>query len=449
MYLPVLRPDQLEIATHPAKIKNLACGRRWGKTVTGGTCAGVVFVQGGAVAWVAPTYKNTRPLWRWLHNAMADDIKRGRVRSNKTELTLEGPNGGYLALFSGDNIDAMRGDAFHLVVGDEAARLSEYAVYDVIMPTLADYDGDLLLISTPQGKNWWYTLWLQGMTGADPRVASWQRPSWDNPLPQIREAAERARRLVPELTYQQEWAAQFVDAGTIFRNIDACATLPVLEHPDPDRERGYYVIAVDWGKFNDFTVIGVFEVRSRSLIYLERINRIDYVRQAERVRDLANWWQARYVVTERTSQSDAILDLLARFGLHVAALQLTGPTKQLIIEELQIAFEFEQIKVLNHPVLKAELMAYEAKRTPTGRLRFGAPEGMHDDCVMMLALGWHYIRDDPATGAADVQAADPWAVRPHAPARASSVAYTASGLAVAQGAWGDADYDPWAVRLPA
>ena len=32
--------------------------------------------------------------------------------------------------------------------------------------------------------------------------------------------------------------------------------------------------------------------------------------------------------------------------------------------------------------------AYEMDKTPSGMVRYGAPEGMHDDCVMSLALAW-------------------------------------------------------------
>jgi hypothetical protein len=38
-----------------------------------------------------------------------------------------------------------------------------------------------------------------------------------------------------------------------------------------------------------------------------------------------------------------------------------------------------------------ELEAYEAERLPSGLLRYGAPEGMHDDCVMSLALAWQGV----------------------------------------------------------
>ena len=49
-------------------------GRRWGKTVLGGTVCGNALAQHGRVAWIAPTYKNTRPMWRWLLLATAADV---------------------------------------------------------------------------------------------------------------------------------------------------------------------------------------------------------------------------------------------------------------------------------------------------------------------------------------------------------------------------------------
>jgi len=41
------------------------------------------------------------------------------------------------------------------------------------------------------------------------------------------------------------------------------------------------------------------------------------------------------------------------------------------------------------------LQAYEAERLPSGMLRYSAPEGYHDDCVMALALAWHGASERP------------------------------------------------------
>ena len=41
---------------------------------------------------------------------------------------------------------------------------------------------------------------------------------------------------------------------------------------------------------------------------------------------------------------------------------------------------------VTYDVLLGELLAYQAERLPSGLLRYGAPEGSHDDCV--IALAW-------------------------------------------------------------
>lgn len=232
---PQLRPDQAVIATHPAKRKYCAMGRRYGKTVLGLVLVLAALRMGLRVAWVVPTYRNSNPLWRAVEAAVGPARKAGRVRMNRSERYVETDVGGFLGVYTGDNPDAMRGESFHLVVADEASRISETAIEDVIEPTLADEDGDLLAISTPKGKNWFYREFQRGRT--DMRdVAAFQAPTTANPNPRIRMAAERARiRFGDDSdTYRQEWLAEFVDSG-------ALVWLPEwvtrYDPANPDRER--------------------------------------------------------------------------------------------------------------------------------------------------------------------------------------------------------------------
>ena len=66
-------------------------------------------------------------------------------------------------------------------------------------------------------------------------------------------------------------------------------------------------------------------------------------------------------------------------------------TKTPIIQNLQSAFEHEEISILADEVTINELSAYEAKKTASG-YSYNAPAGMHDDTVMALAIGWDAIR---------------------------------------------------------
>ena len=71
-----------------------------------------------------------------------------------------------------------------------------------------------------------------------------------------------------------------------------------------------------------------------------------------------------------------------------------------MVESLALAFEREQIEILNDPLLIAELQAFAAERLPGGSTRYAAPEGMHDDMVMALALAWRGDKRKLATARA-------------------------------------------------
>ena len=383
--LPKLRQDQIQVLTSPAKTQVLSMGRRWGKTVLGGTTAMACAARGARVAWVVPTYRNGRPLWRWAENAVASLKRSGAVMVNKTERVMELRGGGGLSIYSMDNPDSILGEAFHLVIIDEAARIAENVWTDAIMPTLADHDGRAILISTPKGKNWFWKEWTRGQED-NPEVKSWQAPTAHNPNPRIQRAAELAKDRVPERTYQQEWLAQFVDDGSIFRNVTECATA----QPQGRVEGHLYVMGCDWGKYNDYTVLTVIDATTHQVVALDRFNQIDYHLQLGRVKALADRYDPATIIAEKNAMGDPIIEqLYYEHSMPVQPFTTTNQSKAKIIDSLSLAFERRTLAILPDPVLIAELQAYEATRLPGGLLRYSAPDGMHDDCCISLALAWY------------------------------------------------------------
>jgi len=61
-----------------------------------------------------------------------------------------------------------------------------------------------------------------------------------------------------------------------------------------------------------------------------------------------------------------------------------------------LAFERQTMGLLDDPVLLAELDAYTMERLPSGSWRYGAPSGLHDDCVMALALAHWAVESAPS-----------------------------------------------------
>lgn len=366
-------------------------GRRWGKTVLGGALALSTASSGGKVAWVVPEYKNGRALWRWCENTVAP-LKKYKVSSNRSERTVDFPNGGFLGIFSADNEDSIRSESFDLVILDEAARISETAWTDAIMPTLADRDGDAILISTPRGQNWFWNEYQRGISSDELLQKSWTAPTSANPDANIQKAFLLAKQRVPEITFRQEWLGEFVNSeGMVFRRIHEAACLEPLDGP---LEGHQYSAGVDVASSVDYTVITVLDSATKEMVWMDRFNRVDYPVLEDRILSAYRRWHLDGMVVESNSMGQGVIDHLREHDLNIIAFTTTSVSKQDVIQRLQSVLEHGLIKIINDPVLVGELLSYESKRTNSGNYTYSAPEGQHDDCVMSLAFAVYGIFND-------------------------------------------------------
>lgn len=356
-------------------------GRRWGKTTLAGILALEAARVGGMVAWVAPTYGNSRPLWRFVEAAAAQD---SRVIVRKSEREVSIPNGGRIGIYTADNSVGMRGESFDIVIMDEAPQYSPEVWSDVIMPTLADRDGLAYLIGTPKGKNWFYHEWLRGQADGKTQ-ASFNAPSSANPLPKIQSAAKLAKDRVSDRTYRQEWLAEFVDDGALFVNVRDCATGTEQEAKDGNT----YIIGVDWARSagGDYSVFTVLQNDGR-MVAMRRLSGTAFDVQLSILRDLWKRYKQGAIIAEYNSLGAPLVERLQTEGLPVTSFTTTAASKHQIMSGLELAFDRKAITVLNDPVLISELNSFE-KKDRAGIPSYSAPAGLHDDCVMSLALAWH------------------------------------------------------------
>lgn len=382
--LPPLHESQRQIWDHPARFQVVSAGRRFGKSRFASLRCTVGALKGKRAWWVFPSYPMAAVGWRMLKR-LAVQVPGAQIR--EVDRLLDFVGGGSVQIRSADNPNSLRGEALDELVLDECAFMLEEAWSEALRPTLSDRKGRALFISTPKGRNWFWRLWQQGRSG-DSDWQSWQFPTGANPHIDPAEI-EAARRNLPERIFAQEYLAEFVeDGGGVFRRVMAAATASVEEERQPD---GEYIIGCDWGKLNDFTAFAVLNTASRALVYLDRFNQIDYAVQVGRLTALCERFAPSAVVVERNSIGEPLLEQLQRQGLPVRGFVTTNASKTNIIDALALAFERDQLAILNDPVLIGELMAYEMERLPGGLVRYGAPGGMHDDTVMALAMAWSEI----------------------------------------------------------
>lgn len=365
-------------------------GRRWGKSVLGQAVSVSTASVGGRVAWCVPNYRNGNPLWRAVKQALAPLVTAKLCSIDNTNRTVEFINGGGIAIYSMDNPDSIRGEAFNVAILDEAAMMADGVWQEAIQPTLADNDGDAIIISTPKGRNWFWDEWRRGKADME-YAASWTAPSSDNPNPNIQRAAQRAKDRISDRRYRQEWLAEFLeDGGGVFRNVRKQATLPRLQAPI---EGHAYVFGVDWGRSDDSTVITVIDATARQVVLSDAFTDIGYAIQRGRIVAAYEKWRPYDIIAEANSMGLPNIEQLQAEGLPVTAFTTTNASKQQAIDALALAFERENIEIVADEELIGELEAFEMSKLPSGLQRFGAPAGKHDDRVMSLAIGWSAIGD--------------------------------------------------------
>jgi hypothetical protein len=384
--LPTLHKRQLEVANHPARFKVLSAGRRWGKTCLGVLLCLTHALKGHLAWWVAPTYPIALVGWRLL-KFLSKQIPDVTTREFDRVITF--PGSGTVQVRSADNPDSLRGDGLDFVVLDECAFMKEEAWSEALRPALSDKKGCALFISTPKGRNWFWRAWCEGQDDHELDWISWQFPTATNPHIDPAEI-DKARGDLSEAVFKQEYLAAFIqDEGLVFRRILEAATATKQAIAEPHRP---YVFGVDWGKLNDFTVISVIDCQEKSQVYQDRFNKIDYAFQLKRLQALADRFNPVQIIAEQNSMGEPLIEQLNRQGLPVQPFITTNATKAVAVEALALAFERGEIKILNDRVLINELQAYEMERLPSGLVRYNAPEGMHDDTVMALALAWQGAR---------------------------------------------------------
>lgn len=371
---------QAEVHRHPARFKILSCGRRWGKTRLGVNECLDIAAKGGRAWWVAPTYKMSEVGWRPLRQMVS---KIGaEVRRSDRQVIL--PGGGEITVRSADNPDALRGEGLDFVVIDECAFATEEVWTEVLRPALSDRQGRAMFISTPLGRNWFWRLWQRGL-GDDPEWQSWQFPTSANPYIAPSEI-EAARESLPELTFAQEYLAQFLEGeGVVFRNLAACMSAPKTT---PVGHKGHRIIAgCDWAKQADFTCFSFGCADCRCEVDRDRFNKIDYAFQVERLKAKCAQWKPVTILTELNSIGQPVFEQLQRAGLPVTGFDTTASSKPPLIENLALTFERAEWQFQHDPIWTAELEAYERKVSPvTGRSQYSAPDGLHDDTVIARAL---------------------------------------------------------------
>lgn len=218
-----LTPAQSVIVSDTTRFRVVNCGRRFGKsTLSAWEMVGKAISRDDMqIAYIANTYQQARDIvWEMLKEiARPVTVK---VNESRLELIIKTQQGGTstITLRGWENADTLRGLKFHLLVVDEVASMRNFWTIwrKVLRPTLTDYVGEALFLSTPRGFNHFYDLF--NIQDDDKDFKSYHFSSYDNPhLP--KEELDKAKQELTDDEFSQEYMADFRKLeGLVYKEFD-------------------------------------------------------------------------------------------------------------------------------------------------------------------------------------------------------------------------------------
>jgi len=351
----------------------------------------------GTYFYFLPTYTQAKKvIWDNIDNdgfKMIDHIPLDIAKRNNSDLKFD--------LFNGSVIQLIAADRFEFTSVGTNPRgivMSEYSitepqVWNFIRPILKVNKGWAIFNFTPRGMN--HAAQLLQIAKNNPERWYWEILTIDDTkILTQKDIEEEQKEGMPQDLIEQEYFCKFIEgAGAFFRRISK--NIHLLGEVKP-KVGHRYKIGVDLAKHEDYTVITVLDLMTFKVVAIDRFNQIDWNLQKARIEAIARKYNNAEIYVDSTGVGEPIYEDLATTGLNIAPFKFTEQSRKDLLNNLAIKFELDKIKIPNDQILIDELksMRYDLV-SERGKLRVQVPDGLHDDCIMSLALAVWEMPDLP------------------------------------------------------
>lgn len=320
--------------------------------------------------WAAPVYSQAAIAWR-----RARDMFRGLCRPNESDLKLTFDNGSVWWFKSAEKPDNLYGEDVGSCVFDEYTR-ARYESWVALLSTMTATEAQCRLIGNVRGRGWGFQLARKAEAGE--RDWSFSRITADDAIAAgvlTKESVESARRNMREDVFRELYYCEASDDGGNpfgLQHIAACCR--PYDAGDP------VVYGIDLAKSVDWTVVVGLDEDANVSTY-DRWQRVPWSETRRRVASIIG---DRPALVDATGVGDPIVEQMANDGLSVEPFVFTPKSKQQLMEGLAVSIQSHEVCIPEGPIrLELEQFEYEQRGA---NVYYAAPDGMHDDCVMALAL---------------------------------------------------------------
>jgi hypothetical protein len=282
---------------------------------------------------------------------------------------------------SADQPDSLFGEDVRGAVCDEITRWKETA-WHALYTTLSATQGCAKLIGNVKGrKNFAYKLARRAEAG-EPGWGYHKLTAADAVAGGVvdQETVDQAERDLPPMVFRELYCAEASEDGGNPFGIDAIRACVTHESTDAPAVWGWDLAkSVDW-------TWGVALDANGAMCASRRWQK-PWLKTTEDILALTANVPA---LVDSSGVGDPMLEMLQKGRRNFEGFKFSAPSKQRLMEGLAVAIQRQEVAI-SDPVLVAELEEFEFEFTRTG-VRYSAPEGLHDDGVMALALAVEHRR---------------------------------------------------------
>ena len=344
---------------------------------------------------ICPTFKQGKKIYRSIVRKFKGTPLL--ATANASDLEIAFTNGSQITFLSAEQGDNLRGftvTRYGILILDEAAYIPDEVFYTVT-PFVNANNAPILAVSTPRFRaGFFYEFYSDGTQGK-PDVYAYNFADYPNPFVTPRKL-EMYRRKMPVNLFRADYLGEWMEATSdLFGDFSKVMSNTVTA------TSGEITAGLDWGvgrdavsNDSDYTVLSIFNTE-RQQLRLYRWNDLNETDTIKAIVDGIRTYGVRKLVVETNSIGRVYLGLLkkaiATAGLPCRVIEFTttNDTKRKAIEQFIVHVQNRTIQLLDDPELKIQMSAYQAERTPSGKITYNAAPGYHDDCIMATAFALH------------------------------------------------------------
>ena len=353
-----------------------------GSTKSGKTVAGISWILEEACLygglnkhwwWVAPVYAQAKIAYSRTKHSILPEFRK----CNEADLTITLPNGSIIEYKSGEKPDNLYGEDVFGALMDEASRSREES-FHAVRSTLTATRGKLRCIGNVRGrKNWFFKMCRRAQAGAKGMLYE-KITSIDAIRAGVLDIDEvrDAKALLPAHVFKELYLCiPTDDGGNPFGIADIKKCIIKEFSKKPTVRYGLDLAkSVDW-----VVLIGLDEDNHMTCCHRWQAPWRDTIRRV-----VALVGNIKTLV-DSTGVGDPVLEELQNLSPGVfEGYKFTQGSKQQLMENLAMLIQRQKIGIADETCIdELESFEYEYSRNS---VKYTAPEGMHDDCVMALSL---------------------------------------------------------------